>query len=153
MNRNEKLDWGEALDIADFITKTKNEEGDYAASEFALQDKWSIDADTFHEIAGELFQMMRFGVSPLTGTPYIGFANGDMFFAKKEISESYFLGAIIEWATSVQEIPGGGSTLIKVTNSKTGESEYDFIIARQAAKEPPMSEFITEITFNNASDH
>lgn len=63
-----KLDWDEAREIADILTNTENPDEDYSITENALAEKWNIDADTFHEIANGIFQMIDFGMSPLTQT-------------------------------------------------------------------------------------
>ena len=51
-----KLDWDEAKEIADVLTKTENPDEDYSITENALADKWSISLEDFHEIIDAIFQ-------------------------------------------------------------------------------------------------
>ena len=71
MSKTVKLDWDEAKEIADVLTNTENPDEDYSITENALAEKWGIDTDTFHEIASGIFQMIDFGMSPLTKTPFV----------------------------------------------------------------------------------
>lgn len=88
MEKNERLDWEEAVEIADILTQTDNPEGDYAISENALLNKWSIDMSTFHEIINGVFKMIDFGISPITQTPFVGISKDKReWIAKKEVSQ------------------------------------------------------------------
>jgi hypothetical protein len=78
-----KLDWDEAKDIADVLTKTENPDGDYAITENALAEKWGIDTDTFYEIANGIFQMIDVGISPIRQTPFVGISKDNIWLAKK----------------------------------------------------------------------
>ena len=49
MSKTVKLDWDEAKEIADVLTKTENPDEDYSITENALADKWSISLDDFHK--------------------------------------------------------------------------------------------------------
>lgn len=90
MEKNERLDWEEAVEIADILTQTDNPEGDYAISENALLNKWSIDMSTFHEIINGVFKMIDFGISPITQTPFVGISKDKReWIAKKEVSQRF----------------------------------------------------------------
>lgn len=78
-----KLDQDEAKEIADVLTNIENPDEDYAITENALVEKWGIDTDTFHEIADGIFQMIDFGISPLTQSPFVGISKGNEWIAKK----------------------------------------------------------------------
>ena len=126
---NVKLDWTEAQEIADFLLKIDNIAEDYATTENALAEKWSIDLDTFQEIANGIFQMLDFGMSPLTQTPYVGISkNKREWIAKKEVNQQ-FISALINWATEGEEIPKDSKGFIR-TITKGNKPEFDIQISR-----------------------
>lgn len=129
---NVKLDWTEAQEIADFLLKIDNIAEDYATTENALAEKWSIDLDTFQEIANGIFQMLDFGMSPLTQTPYVGISkNKREWIAKKEVNQQ-FISALINWATEGEEIPKDSKGFIR-TITKGNKPEFDIQISRPKA--------------------
>lgn len=126
---NEKLDWLEAQEIADTILKTENPNEDYGITENALVDKWGIDLDIFTEIVGEIFQMIDFGLSPLTQTPYVGISkNKSEWLAKKEVNQQ-FIHALINWCTEGEKIPEKSKGFVRTITLK-GKPEYDITISR-----------------------
>jgi hypothetical protein len=124
-----KLDWTEAQEIADHLLKIDNPESDYDITENALADKWNIDVDSFTEIINGLFQMIDFGISPLTFTVNTGFTTGEKWIGKKE-SQNKFLQAIILWCTEGDDIPEDHKGFIRTIKSSYGEFQYDITISR-----------------------
>lgn len=125
---NEKLHWTEAQEIADVLLKIENPDEDYATTENALAEKWNIDLDTFQEIANGIFQMIDFGMSPLTQTAFVGISKGNEWLAKKSVNQQ-FIHALINWATEGEEIPEG-SKGFKRTITKSGKPEFDIAITK-----------------------
>lgn len=128
MSKTVKLDWEEAKEIANVLTKTENPDGDYLITENALADKWGIDIDTFHEIVDGIFRMIDFGISPLTQTPFVGISKGNMWIAKKEVNQQ-FIHALINWATEGEDIPEGSKGFVR-TIIKGNKPEFDIQISR-----------------------
>ena len=128
MSKIQKLDWDEAKEIADVLTKTENPDEDYSITENALAEKWNISMEDFHEIVNGIFQMIDFGISPLTQTPFVGISKGNEWLAKKEVNQQ-FIHALINWATEGEEIPEG-SKGFKRTITKSGEPEFDITITK-----------------------
>jgi hypothetical protein len=128
MSKTENLSWYESQEIADILTKTENPDEDHSITEDALVDKWGIDADTFHEIVNGIFQMIDFGMSPLTQTPFVGISNGNMWLAKKEVNQQ-FIHALINWATEGEDIPEGSKGFVRTITSG-GKPEFDVTISR-----------------------
>lgn len=125
---NVNLDWTEANELADFITKTKNPDEDYATTENALFEKWGIDCDIFQDIASTIFKCIDFGISPITQTAYIGFSKGGEWIAKKEVDQQ-FIHALIQWCTEGEEIPEGCKGFVR-TITKSGKPEFDIKISK-----------------------
>ena len=128
MSKTVKLDWDEAKEIADVLTKTENPDEDYSITENALAEKWGIDMDTFHEIADGIFRMIDFGISPLTQTPFVGISKSNMWLAKKEVNQQ-FIYALINWATEGEDIPEGSKGFVR-TITLGGKPEFDITISR-----------------------
>lgn len=82
-----KLDQDEAKEIADVLTNIENPDEDYVITENALVEEWGIDTDTFHEIVDGIFQMIDFGISPLTQSPFVGISKSNEWIAKKEVNQ------------------------------------------------------------------
>lgn len=127
-----KLDWDEAKEIADFLTKTDNPDEDYEITENALFEKWNIDVDSFHEIANGIFEMIDFAVSPLTQTPFVGISKGDHWLAKKKVDQQ-FIGGLIQWATEGELIRANGKGSIKEI-TLNGKPEFEIIIRKPESK-------------------
>jgi hypothetical protein len=123
-----KLDWDEAKEIADVLTKTENPDEDYSITENALADKYNISLEDFHEIVDGIFQMIDFGISPLTQTPFVGISKGNMWLAKKEVNQQ-FIHALINWATEGEDIPEGSKGFVRTITSG-GKPEFDITISR-----------------------
>lgn len=128
MSKTVKLDWEEAKEIADVLTKTKNPDEDYSITENALADKYNISLEDFHEIVDGVFQMIDFGISPLTQTPFVGISKGNMWLAKKEVNQQ-FIHALINWATEGEDIPEGSKGFVRTITSG-GKPEFDITISR-----------------------
>lgn len=128
MSKTVKLDWEEAKEIADVLTKTENPDEDYSITENALADKWNISLEDFHEIVDGIFRMIDFGISPLTQTPFVGISKGNEWLVKKEVNQQ-FIHALINWATEGEDIPEGSKGFVRTITSG-GKPEFDITISR-----------------------
>jgi hypothetical protein len=128
MSKTVKLDWDEAKEIADVLTKTENPDEDYLITENALADKYNISLEDFHEIVDGIFRMIDFGISPLTQTPFVGISKGNEWLAKKEVNQQ-FIHALINWATEGEGIPEGSKGFVRTITSG-GKPEFDITISR-----------------------
>ncbi len=128
MSKTVKLDWDEAKEIADVLTKTENPDEDYSITENALADKYNISLEDFHEIVDGIFRMIDFGISPLTQTPFVGISKGNEWLAKKEVNQQ-FIHALINWATEGEDIPEGSKGFVRTITSG-GKPEFDITISR-----------------------
>jgi hypothetical protein len=128
MSKKVKLDWDEAKEIADVLTKTENPDEDYSITENALADKYNISLEDFHEIVDGIFRMIDFGISPLTQTPFVGISKGNEWLAKKEVNQQ-FIHALINWATEGEDIPEGSKGFVRTITSG-GKPEFDITISR-----------------------
>jgi len=128
MSKTVKLDWDEAKEIADVLTKTENPDEDYSITENALADKYNISLEDFHEIVDGIFRMIDFGISPITQTPFVGISKGNEWLAKKEVNQQ-FIHALINWATEGEDIPEGSKGFVRTITSG-GKPEFDITISR-----------------------
>ena len=128
MSKTVKLDWDEAKEIADVLTKTENPDEDYSITENALADKYNISLEDFHEIVDGIFRMIDFGISPLTQTPFVGISKGNEWLAKKEVNQQ-FIHVLINWATEGEDIPEGSKGFVRTITSG-GKPEFDITISR-----------------------
>ncbi len=128
MSKTVKLDWEEAKEIADVLTKTENPDEDYSITENALADKYNISLEDFHEIVDGIFRMIDFGISPLTQTPFVGISKGNEWLAKKEVNQQ-FIHALINWATGGEDIPEGSKGFVRTIISGD-KPEFDITISR-----------------------
>lgn len=121
------LDWDEAKEIADIITNTENIADDYAITEDALVEKYNISLDDFHEIARKIFELIDFGISPITSVPYVGIGKDSIWLAKKPINEQ-FINAVIQWCSEGEDFENvkGYKRIITLNN----EPEYEIIIKK-----------------------
>ena len=127
-----KLDYSEAQEIADVLLKIENPDEDLDITENALAEKWNIDIDTFHEIANGIFQMIDFGMSPLTQTAYVGISKDKRKWIVKKECEQQFISALISWATEGEPIPKESKGFVR-TITKGNEPEFDITISRPKA--------------------
>ena len=128
MSKTVKLDWDEAKEIADVLTKTENPDEDYSVTENALAEKYNISLEDFHEIVDGIFRMIDFGISPLTQTPFVGISKGNEWLAKKEVNQQ-FIHALINWATEGEDIPEGSKGFVRTITSG-GKPEFYITISR-----------------------
>lgn len=129
---NVNLDWTESNELADFVTRTKNLDEDYATTENGLFEKWGIDCDIFQDIANSIFKSVDFGISPITQTAYVGFSKGNEWIAKKEVDQQ-FIHALIQWCTEGEEIPEGSKGFKRII-TKSSKPEYEIIIRKSHNK-------------------
>ena len=124
-----KLDWEEAKEIADVLTKTENPDEDYSITENALADKWNISLEDFHEIVDGIFRMIDFGISPLYQTPYVGISKGNEWLAKKKVDQQ-FMASIISWLTEGKnKIKKNSKGFIRIIEAN-GKPEFEISITR-----------------------
>jgi len=71
--------------------------------ESALFVKFNTNPEEFENLINKLFQLMDYGVSPLTSTPYVGFGTGKEWLLKKEIDVGNFISNLIQWITDGDE--------------------------------------------------
>lgn len=128
MGKVENLEWYEVLEIADVLTKVENPNEDYAITENALFDKWNINLEQFHEIVEGIFQMINFGISPITQTPSVGISKEKKEWIAKKECEQQFISAMLHWLTDGDDIPKGKGFVTSVT--KGGKKEFDIMISR-----------------------
>lgn len=125
----EKLDYFEAAEIADVLLKIENTDEDIEITENELAERWNISLEDFHEIANGIFQMIDFGMSPITQTPYVGISkNKREWLVKKEVDQQ-FIAAMINWATEGENITEGIEGFAR-TITKSGVPEFDIIIKK-----------------------
>ena len=95
----------------------------------ALLKKFDITLEQFRNITNALFPLLSIGVSPLTNSAMIGFANesGGMWLAKKEIN-SQFIACLIQWLSEGEDLEMGKGWSKGITND--GNPEYDLTIKR-----------------------
>lgn len=129
MSKNQKLDWDEANEIADVLTKTENPDEDYSITENALAEKWNISIEDFHEIASGIFEMIDFGMSPLTQTAFVGISKDKKKWISKKECDQQFISAMINWATEGEEIPKDSKGFVR-TITKGKEPEFDITISK-----------------------
>lgn len=122
-----KLDQYEAQEIADQLLKVENPDLDYEITENNLAEQWNIDFDTFYEIVSKVFEMIDFGISPLTNTPMVGISSGNMWLAKKEVDQQ-FIHAVIQWCTEGTKIPKKSKGYCRTITSG-GKPEYEITIS------------------------
>jgi hypothetical protein len=128
-NKMSKIDYYEAYEIAcEILGVEPDEDENTEKCEELLSEKWGISLEAFHEIMICVFKMTKFGMSPLTQTPYIGIAKSDMWLVKKEVTQE-FIAALIEWCTEGEKIPKGKKGFVR-TITKGGKHEYDITITR-----------------------
>ena len=137
MSKTVKIDWDEAKEIADVLTKTENPDEDYSITENALADKYNISLEDFHEIVDGIFRMIDFGISPLTQTPFVGISKGNEWLAKKEVNQQ-FIHALIYWATEGEDIPEGSKGFVRTITSG-GKPEFDITISRPKPDDEAVS--------------
>lgn len=61
-----------------------------------LSEEFSIDKEIFSNIMDKLLPKLTIAVSPLTGEPFVGFSEGDMWLWKKDVKQ-HFLNSMILW--------------------------------------------------------
>lgn len=128
-----KLDWYEAQEVADILTKIDNPDQDVSETENAIVEKWGISLEDFHEIVSGVFEMIDFGISPITQEGFVGIADGNAWIAKKEVNNQ-FISAIINWATEGEDIPEGQKGFLRTITSN-GVPEFDITITRAEPKQ------------------
>ncbi len=131
---NRRLDYLDAQELAASILNiTESDDTDNTdAVEDALAKKFEISAETFQEIAEELFNRIDVGISPLTNEAYIGFVNKErnMFFVKEDIS-SQFIGLVVQWSTEGEKLEPGKGFQKEITDM---DGNVEFIITIKKPK-------------------
>lgn len=119
------------LDIEELANKlcgTNHEETDDIES--AVYEKYDIDLGNLTVLVRDLFNLVTLGISPLTNTPLIGFANEkDSFWLMKKDVTNQFIGNVILWLTegeSLDEKPQGFIRTILVDE----KPKYDIVIRK-----------------------
>lgn len=123
-----KIEWLQAQEIAEFIFKIEESDDNSDKVDEQLAEKWGIDIDIFQEIAQKLFEMIDFGVSPLTDTPMIGFSTGQEWVERKDIT-SQFINGLIQWMTEGEEFTDETKGFTRLITSG-GKPEFEITISR-----------------------
>lgn len=129
------IDRDDAMEIAGHILGVEwpAEDDDSYKLEEMLDYKWNIDIETFMEISNAIFDLVDFGLSPLTQKAYVGIAKPEgVWMVKKEVDQQFLLG-IIEWATEGEEIAAKSKGFLKEI-TKGGAVEYEIVIRRPSGK-------------------
>lgn len=111
----DKLDMIDIEEIAAFILGKSDDYEDTSELEDLLVEKYNIDLDNFSELMGKIWPLLGLGISPLTGSVYIGFSDekAGMWVAKKEFTPM-FINTVLNWFISTEkdikylETPGRG---------------------------------------------
>lgn len=122
-----KIDYHEAAEIANEIMQINNPEEDIDITEEALADKYNISLEDFHTIVQKIFNMMDFGLSPLTQTPYVGISEGNRWIVNKDVNQQ-FIASLISWATEGNDLAAGEGYARTITCN--GQPEYTITIRK-----------------------
>jgi len=119
--------------LANKLCGTNHEETDEI--ETAINEKYDIDLENFIVLVSDLMNLMSIGVSPLTNTPMIGFADeqNSIWLIKKEIT-SQFIGSVIQWlmeGESLDKKPKGITRFISIEDVPV----YDIVIRKAEIEE------------------
>jgi len=127
--QNEKIHWADANEITAVICGL-DPETDHGEVEQVLFDKFEISTEAFEKILQIIYDMIDFGVSPITNTPTIGFAlKGEkvsQWILKKDCTQEFISGAIsyICEGESLDKAEKGWQRTISVNN----EPKYDLVV-------------------------
>ena len=123
---NENINWTDMEELAAKVCGLDPDEAEYREIDQALCDKYEISAEAFEEIVKKLFEMLSFGVSPITSTPFVGFSKDHGWLLKKEVQTAEFISNLIQWITE-GENPDKG--FVKPITSK-GIRIYDLLLVK-----------------------
>lgn len=125
------------LDLAAHITGVDLEAAgeEYESQiEDKLCEKYSISFIEFCELFNDVTPLLSLAVTPLTGTPYIGYADleNDVWLAKVDLGKSELIGAMVQFMThleypepftkSTREIRVDGKPIYRITLEKIDPS-------------------------------
>jgi hypothetical protein len=117
----------EEMLAAHLCGKTEDDERDDIEDAFCK--KFDITLEQFENIMEALWPMLAFGISPLTETAFVGFAdekeNG--WIIKKDISK-HFVNGVVHWMGGFDIKKAGGKMARSIT--KGGEAEFDITITK-----------------------
>ena len=93
----QRIDWRDVDELAASLCEI-SEDAEHSEIENAFYEKYDISLEQFEEVVRDLFERIDFGVSGLTGTPFVGFSTKDrgQCVVKKEVPNE-FIGGVIEW--------------------------------------------------------
>lgn len=81
-----KISWHDVQELAAIVCGLPEDAEDDVVEQ-ALCDEFEISLETFHRLIEALAPMTPASVSPLTGTPYSGFAKDGVFIVKLEVED------------------------------------------------------------------
>lgn len=134
----DKLDMIDIEEIAAFIVGKSDDYEDTSELEDLLIDKYNIDLDNFSELMGKIWPLLGLGISPLTGSVYIGLSDNlnNAWIAKREFTPQ-FISTILNWFLSTKEdikyleTPGHGFE--RVITGEDGTPQYVITIKKANA--------------------
>jgi hypothetical protein len=125
-NRGETID---RLDVEELAIKMckLGEDADTDDIETAFYNKFSVELDAFECILQEIWPMLTIGISPITETAYVGFADDTVWLAKKDVSGA-FINSVVEWLGGNDIKESGKGMRRDVT--KDGKVEFEITIVK-----------------------
>lgn len=120
-----KINYDEAIEIADIITGVENPDEDLFITEDALVEKFGISIDDFHLLLLKITEILEIRISPLTKQIFMGYANKELgvFLYKEDVSNK-FLNILKDWMLPVKE---KGDKTYSRTITLNGKPEFEII--------------------------
>lgn len=117
-------------ELAVALANVKNEDYERSDIDTALFEKYNIDFEQFEQLMGDLWPLLDLGVSPLTNSVFIGFADKKqgLWLSKKDFTSS-FMANVIQWLSEGNPPTEMGKGFLK-TITNHDKPEYDITIKR-----------------------
>lgn len=126
----ERIDWMDVQTLAGAMLGFP-EEDDRGMIEDALYAKFDISLEQFEKVIDGLWPLLEFGLSSLTNTPFVGFANKEdqAWIIKKEVTKQ-FVASVIQWCGG-DEIKGNKGMVREVNRiTPDGTTAYEITITK-----------------------
>ena len=122
----QKINWIDVEELASGLCNIESGESSEIAD--AIYEKYDVDFEQYQKIVEDLFDMLDFGVSPLTETAFVGFSNNEnghgVWLLKKEVNQN-FINGVIGWLTGNEKMGNGFS---RVITKMDGTPEFEITI-------------------------
>lgn len=129
----EKLHAADIDEILSYVLDLEgNEEDD--VMENALADKYNISIDDFQEIVQKLYDAIDISCSQLTGSLQMGFGDGALWMAKKDIT-SKFINVLIQWMGPATDEKPKWERVI----TKEGKPDFRIVMEKLSGKPKPKT--------------